>query len=438
MYRRRGGVHPLYLHQGGVSMKKMKKMNKYQKRRLTAIIIIIIIIALLFGSIYAIKRFSPDSPENSPKKSLPVTSLDEKTAEEMNRSLTVSIDDYTYRYNRISMKFLKNSMPDMAHQRTKKSGFSDAVSFPFKSRSADEAYKELQEEILRNPVICDMVIRALKDLELASGSTVGDLNPWMQKFLSKMDDAMSKKDHPRGNEIWLERFEDDDGILVTKEYRRIAAMVVVLLGRFKNNGIVKKATKINYCLPLIAEGSITRTKLADYQEDKEAISLSFVRKDNKTELTIGFNIHDKRFELFGSAVIESRKTGGGGGIIPGIKPNPNPKPKPKPGSDPKKKQGKNPAKDPVNKGNAKRGGGDNRKGDGSGKYQPKKPGKTGSHQNPEKVKPKTPPPPPGRKPGKADHNPPNRKPQRKDTNWKKPDGSSSNGGKNNNSLGEPD
>lgn len=410
-------------------MNKMNKMNKYQKRRLTAIIIIIIIIALLFGSIYAIKRF------NSFKKSLPVTSLDEKTAEEMNRSLTVSMDDYTSEYNHISMKFFKNSMPDMADQRTKKSGFSDAVSFPFKSKSTDQAYEELQEEILRNPVVGDMAIRGLKDLELASGSTVGDLNPWMQKFVSKMDDAMSKKDHPRGNEIWLERFEDDDGILVTKEYRRIAAMVVVLLDRFKNNGIVKKATKINYCLPLIAEGSITRTKLADYQEDKEALSLSFVRKDNKTELTIGFNIHDKRFELFGSVVTESKtKSGGkGGGIIPGVKPNPGPNPGPSP-----KPKGKNPAKDPVNQGNAKRGGGDNRKEDGAGKYQPKKPGNTGSHQNPEKVKPKTPPPPPGRKPGKTDHNPPNRKIQQKDTNWKKPGGGSSNGGKNNNSLDEPD
>lgn len=413
-----------------------KKMSKYQKRRLTAVIIIIIIIALLFGSIYAIKRFT----ENSFKKSLPVTSLDEKTAKEMNQLLTVNIDDYTSKYSHVSMKFLKNSMPDMADQRTKKAGFSDAVSFPFKSKYANEAYKELQEEILRNPVVCDMAIRGLKDLELASGNTIGDLNPWMQKFVSKMDDAMNRKAHPRGNEIWLERFEDNDDILVTKEYRRIAAMVVVLLDRFQNNGIVKKATKINYCLPLIAEGSITRTKLADYQENRDALSLSFIRKDCQVELTIGFNVHDKRFELFGSAVIESRKTGGGGGIIPGIKPNPKPSPKPKPGPKPKKKQSKNPAKDPVNKGNAKRGGGDNRKGDGSGKYQPKNPDKdkSGGHQKPEKVKPKTPPPPPGRKPGKTDHNPPSRKTQQKDTKWKKPDGSSSNGGKNNNSLGEPD
>lgn len=413
-----------------------KKMSKYQKRRLTAVIIIIIIIALLFGSIYAIKRFSPDSPENSPKKSLPVTSLDEKTAKEMNRSLTVvDIDDYISKYDHISMKFLKNSMPDMADQRTKKSGFSDAVSFPFKSKSADQAYEELQEEILRNPVVCDMVIRGLKDLELASGNTTGDLNPWMQKFVSKMDDAMNRKAHPRGNEIWLERFKDGGDILVTKEYRRTAAMAVVLLDRFHNDGIVKKPTKLNYCLPLIAEGSITRTKLADYQENRDALSLSFIRKDGKTELTIGFNIHDKRFELFGSAVTESKTKGkvGGRGIIPGVKPNPGPNPGPSP-----KPKGKNPAKDPVNQGNAKRGGGDNRKEDGAGKYQPKKPGNTGSHQNPEKVKPKTPPPPPGRKPGKTDHNAPNRKPQQKDTKWKKPDGSSSNGGKNNNSLGEPD
>lgn len=413
-------------------MKKMKKMNKYQKRRLTAIIIIIIIIALLFGSIYAIKRF------NSFKKSLPVTSLDEKTAEEMNRSLTVSMDDYISEYSHISMKFLKNSMPDMADQRMKKSGFSDAVSLPFSSNGTEANYKELQEEILRNPVVGDMAIRGLKDLELASGSTIGDLNPWMQKFVSKMDDAMNRKDHPRGNEIWLERFKDGDDILVTKEYRRSAAMVVVLLDRFQNDGIVKKSTKLNYCLPLIAEGSITRTKLADYQENRDALSLSFIRKDNKTELRIGFNIHDKRFELFDSAVIESKtKSGGkGGGIIPGVKPNPGPNP----GPSPKKKQCKNPAKDPVNQGNAKVGGGDNRKGDGSGKYQPKNPDKdkSGGHQKPEKVKPKTPPPPPGRKPDKADHNPPNRKPERKDTNWKKPGGGSSNGGKNNNSLGEPD
>ena len=409
-----------------------KKMSKYQKRRLTAVIIIIIIIALLFGSIYAIKRFT----ENSFKKSLPVTSLDEKTAKEMNQLLTVNIDDYTSKYSHVSMKFLKNSMPDMAYQRMKKAGFSDAVSFPFKSKYANEAYKELQEEILRNPVVCDMAIRGLKDLELTSGNTIGDLNPWMQKFVSKMDDAMSKKAHPRGNEIWLERFKDGGDILVTKEYRRTAAMVVVLLDRFKNNGIVKKATKINYRLPLIAEGSITRTKLANYQEDKKALNLSFVRKDGKTELTIGFNVHDKRFELFGSVVTESKTKGkvGGRGIIPGVKPNPGPNP----GPSPKKK--KNPAKDPVNQGNAKVGGGDNRKGDGSGKYQPKNPDKdkSGGHQKPEKVKPKTPPPPPGRKPGKTDHNPPSRKTQQKDTKWKKPDGSSSNGGKNNNSLGEPD
>ena len=348
-------------------------MNKYRRRRITFVMGLLLILSLFFV--------------------IPRLPQDEKvTAASIDSEVTVDLDDYTDKYSHISMEFLWNSMPQMAKERTEQSGFSDAVSFPFVSSDKEAIYQELQEEILRNPVEADMVARGLKDIKLSSGSTIGELNPWLNDFISATDEGMQRKTHPRGNEIWLE--QKGSKVMVTKEYRKYAAMICVLLDRLQNNGVVEKPSSLNYCLPLIAEGSLTRTELANYQENKPALELKFVRKDGVEEFVIGFNIYDKRFEMFDEQPTPTKPEPG----TPGKPGKPGEPGKPgKPGEPgkpdkPGDSRKKDPSKAPVNQGNAQVGGGDNRPTDGPGKHQKTDPtnDKTQGHQNPSTVKPSAP------------------------------------------------
>ena len=125
-------------------------------------------------------------------------------------------------------------------------------------------------------------------------------------------------------------------------------------------------------------------------------------KNPKGLLVIGFNIHDKRPEFFTEEdkpeIVNTPPSGGSDTPTPSpgsdtpTKPSggsdpPTPTNPPESPTTPTTKQ-KDPADDPVNNGNAQKGGGDNKPSDGSGEYQAQDP--RTEKQDPADVKPDTP------------------------------------------------
>ena len=327
--------------------------------------------------------------ENQAVESLTVRKL---TPEDLEK-LTLS------KYKDIPETLLDSSLSPKDKERTSKTGMSDALTFGFESKDTAKMFKELEAEILRNPVYGVTVANALCSKKIGD-QAIGDFNGWMNEMVQK---------NSKGVFVWCEyRDNDSKTIYVTEEYRCYAATLCTFLERLVEQGVQTRQTAENWCLNSAAKNNDRAGIKADYQYKKEAFILAYIGKNEAGEknpkglLVIGFNIHDKRPEFFTEEdkpeIVNTPPSGGSD------TPTPNPgsdtPTKPSGGSDPPKptnppespttpttKQ-KDPADDPVNNGNAQKGGGDNKPSDGSGEYQAQDP--RTEKQDPADVKPDTP------------------------------------------------
>ena len=386
-------------------------------KKLIRFLIIIAILAIIGMLIFVgIKKgwFSKfaglfHKPEQTVEQVADDSTLTEEDKAQIQTNLTVNLDQATLQslFSDVSWVALQDSYPvvygdDIANndtmqtRRTTAAGFDDAVSFPFESEDKVEALAEEYEQILRDPIDGIMVARALKDLEIYDGQTLGDWNPWLVSLVDYADDAFAEEAHPYGNEKFVvyqtladgsDYVRDENGqpvVYVTTYYRYQAIKLCVLLDRFTNKGFLDgyESTK-NWCLNLAAEAARTRAIEADYQENKTALVLVYVKK-NGGQVIIGFNKFDKRIEIL-------KKT-----PTPTVTTTPDPTPTPPeptpPDPTPTPGDQKDPSKDPVNNGNADTGGGQNQPDDGAGPYQPSDPATDpdDGHQDPSTVTPTTP------------------------------------------------
>lgn len=336
------------------------------------------------------------------------------------------------KYKNFPELLLYSSLSTTDKERTEQTGFSDALTFGFTAEEKEGKFLEIEEEILRNPVYGVTVANALRDKKVGD-RTLGDLNPWLNEFVQKNENGVF---------YWLEHRNGEDAIYVTSEYRTYAATLCTLLERMTNEGVQTKQTYENWCLSLTAENNSRKGVKADYQYRKEALILEVKGKNGVTFLEVGFNIHDKRPEFFDDEtpvvtpvptyvpaspkppvtptpvpVITPTPTPTPTPVVtptptptpvvtptptptPTVKPTPTPTPTPTPAATPTPTP-KDPVNDPVNNGNADKGGGDNKPADGAGDYQPVDPrteNPTGrgnnnnqGHSNPATVIPTTPP-----------------------------------------------
>ncbi len=192
------------------------------------------------------------------------------------------------KYKGISETLLDSSLSPNDKERTEKSGFSDALTFGFTSKDNEKMFKELEEEILRNPVYGVAVANFLKSKKLGD-KKLGDLNPWMGEMVKK---------NAKGIFTWCEYKDKSGTIYVTEEYRTYAATLCTFLERLVSVGVEKRQTVENWRLNDTVKNNDRAGIKADYQYKKEAYILAYVRKDGKRLLEIGFNTHDKRPEIF--------------------------------------------------------------------------------------------------------------------------------------------
>lgn len=389
-------------------------------KKLIRFLIIIAILAIIGMLIFVgIKKgwFSKfaglfHKPEQTVEQVADDSTLTEEDKAQIQTNLTVNLDQATLQslFSDVSWVALQDSYPvvygdDIANndtmqtRRTTAAGFDDAVSFPFESEDKVEALAEEYEQILRDPIDGIMVARALKDLEIYDGQTLGDWNPWLVSLVDYADDAFAEEAHPYGNEKFVvyqtltdnsDYVRDENGqpvVYVTTYYRYQAIKLCVLLDRFTNKGFLDgyESTK-NWCLNLSAEAARTMAIEADYQENKTALVLVYTKK-NGGEVIIGFNKFDKRIEILKKTPTPTPTTTTTPDPTPTITTTPDPTPTPTP--DPKK----DPSQDPVNNGNADTGGGQNQPDDGAGPFQPTDPvtNPDQGHEDPADVTPTNPP-----------------------------------------------
>ena len=312
------------------------------------------------------------------------------------------------KYEGVSEIMLESSLSPYDKERKSKTGFSDGLTLPYQSEDPIEQFNETEEEILRNPVYGVAVANSIKDKthEKIGNRKFGDLNPWMGEMVQKGKD---------GNHVWCEYRNGDTKVrYVTTEYRCYAATLCTFFERWVIQGPQSHQTVENWCLNEAARNDDRAAVKASYQYKKEALVLAYVGKDdagkeNIDAPTIGFNKHDKRPEFYGKEdppeVVNvptptdpdpdnpPTPTSPDNPLTPTDPDNPpSPTTTPDPGPDPTDptstvKQ-KDPADDPVNNGNAQKGGGDNKPSDGSGEYQAQDP--RTEKQDPADVKPDTP------------------------------------------------
>lgn len=291
------------------------------------------------------------------------------------------------KYRAIYQEMLDSSLTTQDKVRTESAGFSDALTFGFEATENDKRFEELEEEILRNPIYGVTVANALKDKKLGN-ETIGILNPWMQE--------MVELNEKNGVAYWCEyRYKDKDTIYVTDEYREYAATLCTWLERLVIQDVYAWQTSENWCLNNVTSNNERKGVPASYQYKKDALVLAYVTKSDEDLVLVGFNLHDKRPEFYVSREAPTPTP------TPTPTPAPKPTPTPTPAPKPTPTQIKDPAADPVNNGNADKGGGDNKPADGPGEVQPTDPrteNPTGNqndnnqgHSDPATVEPETPP-----------------------------------------------
>ena len=362
--------------------------------KITALVLVVVLVVL---SLAGCGGPSVEAVENAyDQQNLSVQKLTQEDLEKL--TLT--------KYKDIQETLLDSSLSPKDKERTSKTGMSDALTFGFESKDTTKMFKKLETEILRNPVYGVAVANAIKDKKIGN-QKISDLNPWITEMVQKNE---------KGVFVWCEyRGNDTKVIYVTEEYRCYAATLCTFLERLVEQGVQSHQTIENWCLNSAAKNNDRAGIMAEYQYKKDAFVLAYIpkseagKKDAKGLFVIGFNVHDKRPEFFDKEdppeVVNvptptdpdpdnpPTPTSPDNPPTPTDPDNPpTPTTTPGPGPDPTDptstvKQ-KDPADDPVNNGNAQKGGGGNKPSDGSGEYQAQDP--RTEKQDPADVKPDTP------------------------------------------------
>lgn len=410
-----------------------------KNNRVTRFVVVLLIAALAVASVVYVREkwFAKDTDSTA---AVTVDKDKVNGLDELKLKLTVNLDQETLdkMFLTFSRDFLDSSMPNKNGKRTvaaSKVGWGkkgdrlyDAVSFPFGVVKANKKaynkadletmYTELQEEVMRNPVMGDMILQGMKELSLSDGTKVYDLNAtWIKDFLKLYsqygcgafltyhtkywekngfelphdgeDVEAWKQAHPNAPAYSAEDLNLVGGktpkLFVTEYYANTAKRILAWLERCNLEGVRTYATTKHFPLKNVEDANAVRTYLnkdKSYVDNEPALTFSVKLKDKK-EFLFGFNIYDKRFEIFEpQKQIEKTKSKDKEPVPdkkkrkkdipdpdpvpkddpvpnPDRVPKPDPTPTPTPNPTPTPTPGpKDPSKDPVHRGNADVGGGE--------------------------------------------------------------------------------
>ena len=401
----------------------MKKFGK-KERVLTGILVAALVVLALAVGVKSYQRNHTKVEAKTPSA---------KNNEAEKSELTFDFDAYEYAkaYPELSREFCDNSMPNRAAERVAGSGFSDALSTPFSvthGTKDGEKYSEeeltvmdneFRQEVLTNPPVTQSLLDAFANVTLSDGTTLPQINNWITNSRNEYDQFMKEG---IGNQAYLR--EENGKLYINDRQLKLGVATLWLHDRLVNQGVQLVTTNHHYPLSLANSNSakLTTPERADYEFTRDAMVLAYVNKAGTEVFKIGINVHDKRPELIVTKKIPKEKTKESKPRpkkpIPKPKPKkPIPKPNPQPNTEPedkptpnpqpghgggekpkepqpetKKDFVKDPAKDSVNNGGAKIGGGNTTVG--TDAFEPTDPAvrTDGGHEKPANVRPETPAP----------------------------------------------
>ena len=392
----------------------MKKFGK-KERVLAGILVAALVVLALAVGVKSYQRNHTKVEAKTPSA---------KNTEVEKSELTFDFDAYEYAkaYPELSREFCDNSMPNKAAERVAGSGFSDALSTPFsvthgtkdgEKYNEDEVSimgNEFRQEVLASTPVTQSLLAAFENVVLSDGTRLTQINPWIIKsrseYLRFMEEGTGNQNYLReeGGKLYINDRQLKDGVAALWLYDRLI-----------NQGVQLVTTNHHYPLSLANTDSAKLTTFteANYEFTRDALVLAYVNKAGTEIFKIGINVHDKRPELIVTKKIPKEKTKESKprpkkpipkpnpqpNTEPEDKPTPNPQPghgggeKPKePQPETKKDFVKDPAKDSVNNGGAKIGGGNTTVG--TDAFEPTDPAvrTDGGHEKPANVRPETPAP----------------------------------------------
>ncbi len=388
---------------------------------LIAVLVVAIIVAVIFGiKAHNKNRTTTSNNEVATIEEMPIpdVSTEQESTDplaDLKLTLTVNIDSQTLElmYEGFSEELLDSSMPNRNDERTvaashvgwAKEGrkMYDAVSFPFSTvekgkteytdEDIDAMIEYLREEIIRNPVVGDMVIQGMQYMALTDDTTIAELNEdWVQDFLDKYDtygvsvfvtyhtrywekygfelphdgedvnewrEAHPNAPMPTDEDLELIPLDDGDlltpattiagadghqgrvekpagvyKLYVTDYYIYTAKRVLAWLDRCSCEGVETYSTTNFWYLNSTMNANKVRTlhnEDKDYVDRQPALVFSVTTKDQKRQILFGFNIYDLRLEIFERT---SRPVQPDPDPTPRPDPTPNPNPDPTPDPDP--------------------------------------------------------------------------------------------------------
>ena len=400
----------------------MKKFGK-KERVLSGILVAALVVLALAVGVKSYQRNHTKVEAKTPSA---------KDVEAEKAELTFDFDNYEYEkaYPELSREFCDNSLPNKAAERVAAAGFSDALSTPFSvthGTKDGESYSEGEVSIMNNETSQEIYsntpytvafLTALSHVVLSDGTTLPQINPWITKGLDEYAESMKN-----GTGIQDYVREENGKLYINERQLKLGVATLWLRDRLINQGVQLVTTNHHYPLSLANTDSAKLTTFteAHYEFTRDALVLAYVNKAGTEVFKIGINVHDKRPELIVNKKVPKEKTKSKPRPkkpIPKPKPKkPIPKPKPQPNTEPedkptpnpqpghgggekpkepqpetKKDFVKDPAKDSVNNGGAKIGGGNTTVGTDAFEVTDPAVRTDGGHEKPANVRPETPTP----------------------------------------------
>ena len=176
----------------------------------------------------------------------------------------------------------------------------DSVTFPFESEKNDKEglLYELKQEIVKNPLLGDMVAQGLIDVE----PNIEKTNPWITDFITETNDAFNRNhsDEKFGFERWIHGYKFPDGQVgyyVDDRYRLYAEKICLLLDKYNNEGVqIIHPIEYYHRYPFFYSESRTFKADADSSSDDWKIEALVLHKEiDGNSYDIGFDLDDKAF-----------------------------------------------------------------------------------------------------------------------------------------------
>lgn len=196
----------------------------------------------------------------------------------------------------------------------------------------DEVMNDIQIEVMRNPVMGDMIIRAMAKIPAIYRNNSEKID----ELIAMCDEYYAKKEGGVEGLMWFTLVVNNQ-VLVTDEYREtVGAYAVAYLRMLSATSITKRTSTLHWCLPPMTEldDNFSRTVESNVEDSLEAILLVYRNKENgKETVAAGINLYDQRIEIYSPQVTpeptpEPTAT-------PGPQETPGPHETPKPSSPPK-------------------------------------------------------------------------------------------------------